>query len=231
MKLNQTGHLKKTGQAYTISAMSLDDLPIIHALQEEVYDMVENKSALQMLTDSEFRTILKGDGYMVGTYVADKLIAFRAMLYPSIHDPEHLAADAGLDETAYPETIYSEISIVHPGFRGNALQAIMGELVMEMIDKKRFKYCAATVAPGNIPSMKDKFYLGMYIVQLTEKYDGKERYVFFKKLLETNKFTDEKELIEADDTQRQIQLFNAGYLATELILQNEKFYLNFTKEV
>src|SRR5699024_10216636 len=101
-------------------------------------------------------------------------------LVPPLDDPEHLGIDAGIAKQERHKMIYSEITVVHPYYRGNGLQTYMGEIVFEQMDKNLYPYVAATVAPFNIPSLKDKFALGMMIIALEEKYNGKLRYVLFK---------------------------------------------------
>lgn len=46
----------------------------------------------------------------------------------------------------------------------------------------KYDYVCCTVAPFNIPSLKDKFAQGMEIAALKEKYGGSMRYVFVKEL-------------------------------------------------
>ncbi|WP_050808937.1 hypothetical protein [Heyndrickxia coagulans] len=57
---------------------------------------------------------------------------------------------------------------------------------MEELGKEghSFRYICCTVAPFNMPSLKDKFAQGMQIAALTEKYGGLTRYVFVKDLYE-----------------------------------------------
>lgn len=50
-------------------------------------------------------------------------------------------------------------------------------------EDSQYDYVCCTVAPFNIPSLKDKFAQGMEIAALKEKYSGSMRYVFVKELL------------------------------------------------
>ena len=107
------------------------------------------------------------------------------MLVPPI-DEEHLGWDIGLSESELPKVIYQEISNVLPAFRGNQLQKILASLIMQELAKKNhsYRYVCCTVAPFNIPSLKDKFSQGMRIAALKEKYGGSLRYIFVKDLEE-----------------------------------------------
>ena len=44
-------------------------------------------------------------------------------------------------------------------------------------ENSKYDYVCCTVAPFNIPSLKDKFSQGMEIAALKEKYGGSMRYV------------------------------------------------------
>src|SRR5699024_11520682 len=75
---------------------------------------------------------------------------------------------------------------VHQDYQGNGLQKIMASLIMQELSKTShsYKYICATVAPDNIPSLKDKFAQNMEIKALVTIYDEKQRYVFAKKLID-----------------------------------------------
>src|SRR5690606_9485680 len=94
----------------------------------------------------------------------------------------HLGIDAGVPITELSTVIYSEISNVDPHFRGNNLQVLLGEILMQEVDRQRFRYVCTTVAPFNIASLKDKFAHGMEIVALKVKYGDLLRYILMKDL-------------------------------------------------
>lgn len=54
---------------------------------------------------------------------------------------------------------------------------------MQQVDLTKFNVVCATVMPGNIASLKDKFSQGMHVAALKLKYGGKLRYVFMKDLM------------------------------------------------
>jgi hypothetical protein len=68
--------------------------------------------------------------------------------------------------------------------RGNRLQQTLANLIMQELEKQdqRFTYVACTVAPFNIPSLKDKFKQGMEIASHKIKYVDQLRYIFIKRL-------------------------------------------------
>ena len=176
------GKLRTSDVPFEVRVLEESDIAEMLSLQEAVRLAVENPDSLETLSTDEFQYILSGNGYMIGAYVENEMIAFRAMLVPSLNDKEHLGIDAGIPEDKLHRVIYSEITVVHPDFRGNGLQTYMGRIVFDQVDAQRYSYIAATVAPFNIPSLKDKLSLGMEMVALGEKYNGKLRYVLFKEL-------------------------------------------------
>ncbi len=65
-----------------------------------------------------------------------------------------------------------------------------------------------TVAPFNIPSLKDKFAQGMEIAALKEKYGGSLRYVFVKELRgdKESDWTDVQSILMSDASGQQALL-------------------------
>ncbi|MGE7187155.1 GNAT family N-acetyltransferase [Peribacillus sp. NPDC006672] len=186
MELIYEGTIKKereNNERFEVRKLVLEDLFDILQVQEQVVQHLNDKGVLQPLTKEEFQYILEGNGLMIGAFVCEELIAFRALLAPPI-DEEHLGRDIGLTENELSKVIYQEISNVLPAYRGNKLQQTLATLIMKELNKQEspYRYVCCTVAPFNIPSLKDKFAQGMEIAALKEKYGGQMRYVFVKEL-------------------------------------------------
>ncbi|UXH43928.1 GNAT family N-acetyltransferase [Rossellomorea vietnamensis] len=177
------GFLENKNESYIVRLLSKEDMSQIQQLQELVVDTLTEKKNLQPLTYEELDYILTGNGLMIGAFTETGLIAFRALLIPPI-DEEHLGLDVGLGAEELPRVIYQEISNVHPDYRGNRLQQTLAHLIMQEMGEleQKFTYVACTVAPFNIPSLKDKFKQGMEIAALKIKYVDQLRYVFIKRL-------------------------------------------------
>lgn len=205
------------GQIFQVERLTIDELPILLELQTKVIHSLVKKDVLQPLSVEEFTTILNGKGFIIGVFFGGKLIAFRAMLEPVL-DEEHLGIDAGLIEEELLMVIYQEISNVDPAYQGNGLQTYMGNLVMKLVDKERFRYVCATVAPFNIPSLKDKFALGLEIVSLDEKYEGKLRYTFIKDLTSSlnKRLINDETLIPMGEIEEQQRLLQSGLRGTAM---------------
>ncbi|PES33900.1 N-acetyltransferase [Bacillus thuringiensis] len=212
------GTLKQNNESFHVTLLSLEHIEQILSLQNIVVEALEDKSRLQPLSQEEFQYILKGNGVIIGAFIKNKLIAFRALLVPPIDD-EHLGLDIGLPESELHRVIYQEISNVHPNCRGNGMQKILANVIMDELQKEdsKYDYVCCTVSPFNIPSLKDKFAQGMEIAVLKEKYGGSLRYVFVKKLRGVKKrdWTDIKHILMSD-AGRQQALLSEGYRGYEM---------------
>ncbi|MFJ8220206.1 GNAT family N-acetyltransferase [Bacillus cereus] len=229
MKVLYKGSLKQNNDPFHVTLLSLEDIEQILSLQNVVVEALEDKSRLQPLSLEEFQYILEGNGMMIGAFIENELIAFRALLVPPI-DEEHLGLDIGLPESELHRVIYQEISNVHPNSRGNGMQKILATVIMNELQKEdsKYDYVCCTVAPFNIPSLKDKFAQGMKIAALKEKYGGSMRYVFVKEL-RGDKVRDwtEIENVLMSDAGGQQALLSEGYRGYEMEKIDGDFVVKF----
>jgi len=213
---------------FYVTTLDLQHLQEIENLQVEVYESLVDQSILQPLTSEEFEYILKGNGMMIGAYVGQELIAFRALLNPPV-DNEHLGYDCGITEDAFNRVLYQEISNVSPKYRGFGLQKTLANIVMSQIDLTKYDYVCSTVKPYNIPSLKDKFAQGLVVKGLKIKYVDKLRYIFFKDLRQELPIFKEKKTISMDDTVGQQQLIKQGYTGTSMYEDQNDWFLVYEK--
>jgi len=221
----------KSGKEIEVERLTKDHVEEVLELQQTVIDELTTKSVLEPLSKDEFLFMLNGKGLMIGAFFNKRLIAFRAMLEPEI-DEEHLGKDAGLPESELPLVLYSEITNVHPEFRGNNLQVILGEILMNEVDINRFRYICTTVAPFNIASIKDKFAHGLKIVSLKIKYGDLLRYILMKDLLspiEEDSSLESRSILMAN-TEEQQQLLQSGWIGTGIEKINEEWVVLYEKQ-
>lgn len=217
---------------YQVFILSPTHLNEMLALQQKVYEDLPDKSILQPLTEGEFLTILNGQGKMIGAYVDEKLIAFRALLQPETEDEEHLGYDIGLEkESQLKRVLYQEISNVDPDYRGFGLQKILANVIMSLIDQTKFDYVCATVAPYNIASLKDKFAQGMYIGALKYKYSGKLRYTFAICLHKQEGLEENSIFKSMSDTEEQQTLLEQGYIGVAMMNVDDDWFVEYKKKL
>lgn len=225
------GALKQNNELFHVTLLSREHIEQILSLQNVVVEALEDKGRLQPLSQEEFQYILEGNGMMIGAFIKNELIAFRALLVPPIDD-EHLGLDIGLSESELHRVIYQEISNVHPDCRGNGMQKILANVIMDELQKEdgKYDYVCCTVAPFNIPSLKDKFAQGMEIAALKEKYGGSMRYVFVKELRKDieRDWSDVKS-VPMSDFDGQKKLLAEGYLGHKMEKHNETYSVQFAK--
>ncbi|GLO64902.1 GNAT family N-acetyltransferase [Oceanobacillus kimchii] len=221
-------HVLRDGTNVDVRYLTRENLPVIMQLQDIVIEELIDKDSLEPLSREEFLTILSDDKLMIGVFDQQILIGFRAFLNP-INDEEGLGKDIGLLESDYPCIVYSEISNVHPDYRGNGLQTFMGKTWMDSLDRRDFRYILATVAPFNIASLKDKFALGMKIYRLKNKYGDKLRYIFCKDLQANNNQIKEITTIEMGDIQKQQQYLNDGYVGLKMMQVKDTWHVEYVK--
>ncbi len=192
------GNLGET--PYTVKVLTMEQLPQLEKLQAEVLAALPDENTLQPLSEEEFTYILNGHGLMIGVYVGEELIAFRALLEPPIDD-EHLGRDCGIAEEELPRVLYQEISNVSPRYRGYGLQKKMAQIIMEQID----------------------------VAGLKAKYGNKLRYIFYKKLNEVNPTLTEARALLMSDTTGQQQLLKEGFLGTDMFEQDGEWFVTYRK--
>ncbi|MDN3439527.1 hypothetical protein QMA04_15660 [Planococcus sp. APC 3900] len=226
---NQVLHKKLP---FSMKRLYLEDLPVIEQVQQKVIESLPEKATLQALSTEEFLFILNERGLLVGAFVEEELIGFRALLIPEI-DEEHLGWDIGLPPEELHKVIYQEISVVLPEYRGNRLQQKLAEVIMKELPnlEEEFRYVCCTVAPMNIPSLKDKFTQAMHIAALKEKYAGLKRYILVKDLKVPDVHYTDHMTVKMDHLEKQQELLDEGYVGIGFQLVHGFHELQFAKPV
>ncbi|MEK4484113.1 GNAT family N-acetyltransferase [Psychrobacillus sp. FSL H8-0484] len=210
---------------YVVRELTIDHVDDIFRIQDIVLGSLENNDFLSPLTKEEYEGSI-ANRLMVGVFVEEELIAFRALALPEI-DEHHLGFDIGLKAEQLDKVVYQEITNVHPDYRGFGLQKKLGNIAMELLDATPYTHVCATVAPFNIASLKDKLSQGMVIGALKKKYEDMLRYVFYKKLHETRKPSSEVLEISMGDSERQQQLLADGWIGTGILQKDDNWYVTY----
>jgi len=215
-------------QEYIVRKLTLEHLDSILRLQHAVLRAMENDNFLSPLTIVEFEDSI-AHNLMIGAFVDNELIAFRALALPLIDD-NHLGYDIGLSPEQLEKVVCQEITNVHPDYRGFGLQKKLGVIVMELLDASPYTHVCATVAPFNIASLKDKLGQGMVIGALKKKYGGMLRYVFYKKL-HVDRNSGEKFLeVSMDAIEKQQQLIADDWIGTAIFQKENSWYVTYEEK-
>ena len=213
---------------YIVRQLTLEHLDSILRLQHVVLRAMENDNFLSPLTIGEYEDSIARN-LMIGAFVDNELIAFRALALPPIDD-QHLGYDIGLSKEQLEKVVYQEITNVHPDYRGFGLQKKLGVIVMELLDDSPYSHVCATVAPFNIASLKDKLSQGMVIGALKKKYGGMLRYVFYKKI-HVDRHSGENFLeIPMDAIEKQQQLIADGWIGTAILQKENEWYVTYEEK-
>lgn len=213
---------------YVVRELTLEHLDSILRLQHVVLRTMENDNFLSPLTIGEYEDSIERN-LMIGAFVDNELIAFRALALPLIDD-QHLGYDIGLSSEQLEKVVYQEITNVHPDYRGFGLQKKLGIIVMERLDASPYTHVCATVAPFNIASLKDKLSQGMVIGALKKKYGDMLRYVFYKEL-HVEHYNGENFLeIPMDAIEKQQQLMADGWIGTAILQKENNWYVTYQEK-
>lgn len=213
---------------YVVRELTLDNVNDIFRIQDIVLETIANNNFLSPLTKEEYENSI-ANHLMVGVFVEEELIAFRALAIPQI-DEHHLGYDIGLKKEQLNKVVYQEITNVHPDYRGFGLQKKLGNIVMELLDASPYTHVCSTVAPFNIASLKDKLSQGMVIGALKKKYGEMLRYVFYKKLHEDREASTEVLEINMGDTEKQQQLLAEGWIGTSILQKDDVWYVTYEEK-
>jgi len=209
--------------------LTVNDLAEVDAVQQTVLAHVASADVYEPLSTEELRNVLQ-DETVLGAFVAGRLVAFRALLIPPL-DEDHLGYDIGWPEDAFARIIYQEVTNVHPTFRGHGLQTTLGKMWMSRLEQqRRFDVVCATVSPQNIPSIKDKFALGLQIVALKPKYGGKMRYIFMKDLRKDEPKRQDERRLPLEDVAAQTNLFEQGWVGKGIEQRLGEWDMTFQKK-
>lgn len=152
-----------------------NDISQIERIQQRALEVLVNQDELDPVATEQLVEDIK-QRLMAVAVIDNNIAAFRTMHLP---EDDYLGPYVGIHNAVEAGLIYSDITIVDPDYRGLSLQRKLGDWLFESVAKE-YNVIMATVHPGNTPSLKDKFHLGMQIVALDKMYGDKLRFVFFK---------------------------------------------------
>jgi len=178
-----TEHLDRgfeTTRPFAIHLLGPEHLDEVVAVQQLVVDSLEDPSMFYPGPRELMAECLGPRGEVVGTFVEDRLVGFRSVLYPGDRD-DNLGLDIALEGQDLLSAAHLDRTAVDPAYRGNRLQIRMTAHAIRLaVENSEWRHLFSTVAPGNFASMKDKFTAGLQIVRIKKKYMDYWRHVFYR---------------------------------------------------
>lgn len=219
--------------AYRIQVLDLGSLAELSAFQQKIYAQMPDKSLYAPIGDTMFKAVLGEQGITLGLMLGEQLHGFVCFYFPG-DDKENLGRDAGLCGQELHQVVHWERCLIDPEFRGNNMQFRMGELLVKAAATRNrtYRYMCATVAPNNYPSLHQLFeQQQMVAVTLKKKYGDLWRLVFFKDIQQPFQASpDDLVAVDCSDLEHQLGLFNQGYYAFQVLLENGGVKTLFSKD-
>ena len=111
----------------------------------------------------------------------DNLVGSFIFRYPNM-SADNLGKDIGLSSEELTKVVHMESVVVLSKYRCRALQSKMLQHAENLIDKNKYRYFVATVAPNNIASIKSFEKNSYKLVREVKKYGGLQRLIYLKKV-------------------------------------------------
>ena len=174
--------------AFHIVSLSLDDLGEVLELEAAVIASLERPDQLRRNTPEMWRSCLRAPHTALGARVGERLVALAVLYLPEAGSAEDLSCSLqeldGLP--AAPKSANYKICIVHPHFRGHALQQLLGQRLEEVALRQGVQLLCSTVSPHNPASIRSLQRLGYRYNRTLAKY-GFERELYYKLLAGSNR--------------------------------------------
>lgn len=189
---------------YTLRIATLEDAYDIWNIMVQCSQLLEHKEHFICDDLNYVKTIITTEGFGIvacdttGTIVGNLLVKYPGItkenLGYDVFIPVETTFDINHNINTKSDTIplYSQTleKVVHmdsasvlPEHRGHGLQRQMITLAEVLIDKEKYHYSFATVAPDNTASLKSLQKNGYEILITKEKYGGVLRHIMMKKLI------------------------------------------------
>ncbi len=135
------------------------------------------------------------------------------ILFPDAGDPQNLGFDLHFDRAKRSMVRQLDSVFLRPGCRGTGLAGMLMRRHMQITARPDRPLDMATIWPGNVPSLRLFFSLGLTLRAVKHKYGGKPRFIA---LGGGGSALQEQESLElyAWDLEKAMELFRSGYAGT-----------------
>jgi hypothetical protein len=158
---------------------------------------------------------IRKKGRIIGITSENTLIAYRIISFPG-SDYDNLGIDLELSESELHRVAHLEFFVVHPDYRGNALQLKTLPPAISALHDFGYKHLCATVSPKNYPGVSNLLRGGFVIKKLKDKYGGKLRYILYQNLaMPINRAIEHTIALRNTDIEGQQKALMQGYFGYE----------------
>ncbi len=183
----ESGRIKKSGTpssaevAYDLIFLDERRLTDIMDLQDLIVRELDDPELFYPDSIHFIRDRIRKKGRIMGITSGNRLIAYRVISFPG-SDHDNLGIDLGLPKNELNRVTHLEFFVVHPDYRGNALQLKTLPPAIRVLHDFGYEHICATVSPKNYPGVSNLLKGGFVIKELKEKYGGKLRYILYQNL-------------------------------------------------
>lgn len=163
------------------------ELENVLALQDYIYERIQNKEIFVRDTMEDFLEAFEGQGRIFGIYTNEgRLIAYRFITVPGENE-KNMGNDLYLPHREFHKVVHLETTVVHPDFRGMGLQRLTLDYAIKWTIAHGYRYLFCTVSPYNPVSLNNIMSGGLKVRDLKIKYGNEEhpgylRYILFRDL-------------------------------------------------
>ena len=221
-------------EKYSMRFISIEELSGVVALENYVFDNLPNKNVLFKDSFDEMHEDMAAGAKILGVFnEAGDLIAYRYISFPGI-SRKNLAYDISLPKSQMDKVVHLETTVVHPDYRGNALQSITLQHAASMVGNMGYRHLLCTVSPQNLFSLYNIMKNGLKIKALRKKYHSSEnpeglwRFILHRDMaIARYEKPIDSYILKLEDLDEQKNLIDRGYIGFNIFRENR--LLNYAK--
>ncbi|WP_286953630.1 MULTISPECIES: hypothetical protein [Aminobacterium] len=188
--------------------LSERETPLALALHEKIAQEIGDENifcAVHTIEES-----IRGEGFVIGIFSGNRLVAMRAVSYEGKYMEEALA-DLRLPLAEKEHAAVMDFCITEKNFRGNYIQHFTFLKAEGILYPERY-HLHCTISPLNVFSLRNVLRSGFHIVDLKEKYGGYLRFILHKNLKNVPCiYTHDHIEVPIEDYESHLALLSMGY--------------------